>query len=143
MGQKRQGGSTIGYVLIGVVLVASLVGGVYALRQATAQKPAEVALQPTENKKEAPQTNDQKPQTEGDQNKESTTETPPATQEPAAQPEPTKEETPQAGNVQAAPSNTQAELPRTGTTGVGSWAAFGILAGAVVAYVRSRRFTLT
>ena len=47
MGQKRQGGSTIGYVIIGVILIASLVGGVYALRQATAQKPVEVATQPS------------------------------------------------------------------------------------------------
>ncbi|MDX2776264.1 LPXTG cell wall anchor domain-containing protein [Streptomyces caniscabiei] len=139
MGQKRQGGSTIGYVLIGIVLVASLVGGVYALRQPTAQKPVEVAVQPPENKKEEPQTNEQKPQTEEDQGKES----PQAVQEPVAQPEPAKEEAPQTDNAQAAPSNTQPELPRTGAAGAGSWVIVGILAGAAVAYVRSRRFTLT
>ena len=43
MRQKRQGGSTVGYILIGIVLIGALVGGVYTLRRVTSEKPAEVS----------------------------------------------------------------------------------------------------
>ena len=124
-------------------MIASLVGGVYALRQVTAQKPAEVAVKPSESK-----TEDQKPQTGAQQQsaeekggEKSATDTPAVNEPVADQPEPAKEEPSQA--AQSTPSGTQTELPRTGVNGAGSWVALGLLTGAGIAYARSRRFTLT
>lgn len=140
MGQKRQGGSTIGYVLIGAVLIAGLVGGVYALRQATAQKPAEIATQPSENKNETQKTQpeEQKPQTE------SSEKSPTDTSESTAMKPESSSTTPRVEDTRPTPStDKQVELPQTGTSGVGTWLVFGLISGAGVAYMRSRRFTLT
>lgn len=58
MGRTKQGGSILGYVIVGGVLVLLLLAGAYALRNYWSSKPAEVAqtpasqpkLQPNENK---------------------------------------------------------------------------------------------
>lgn len=142
MGQKRQGGSTIGYVLIGAVLIAGLVGGVYALRQATAQKPAEIATQPSENKNETQKTQpeEQKPQAES--NEKSSTDTSESTAR-ATKPE-SSSTAPRVEDTRPTSStDKQVELPQTGTSGVETWLVFGLISGAGIAYVRSRRFTLT
>ena len=142
MGQKRQGGSTIGYVLIGAVLIAGLVGGVYALRQATAQKPAEVATKPSENKNETQKTQpeEQKPQAE---NSEKNTTDASDSNTPTTDSEPSST-TPRVEDARPTPpANTQTELPQTGMSDMGSWIVFGLVGGAGVAYIRSRRFTLT
>lgn len=139
MGQKRQGGSTIGYVLIGAVLIAGLVGGVYALRQATAQKPAEVVTKPSENTDETQKTQpeEQKPQAEDGEKSTTDSNTPTVAPESSSV-------TPRVEDARPAPStDTQAELPQTGVSDTGSWIVFGLIGGAGVAYVRSRRFTLT
>lgn len=141
MGQKRQGGSTIGYVLIGVVLITGLVGGVYALRQATAQKPAEAVVRQDEAKEQERQPEKR----EQGQDTHITEDAPASGTQEASQ-----SEAPRSDQVTMQPQNEEQsltkehhELPRTGAGDTENWAVFGLLTAVGVAYVRSRRFTLT
>ena len=141
MGQKRQGGSTIGYVLIGVALIAGFVGGVYALRQVTAQKPAEAVVRQDEAKEQKQQPEKQ----EQGQDVQSTEGAPTSDAPATSHPETSRQDevTTQPQKEEKAPEKEYAELPRTGASDTGNWAIFGLLTAVGVAYVRSRRFTLT
>lgn len=141
MGQKRQGGSTIVYLLVGAMLVAGLVGGVYALRQVTAQKPA-VAQLPQDEKKEQEQQTEKPEQNQGAQPTEDTSTPEASMTNPSDTPQRQNEVTAPPREEQA-PTNEHTELPRTGASDIGSWAALGVLIAVGTAYVRSRRFTLT
>lgn len=141
MGQKRQGGSTIGYVLIGVVLITGLVGGVYALRQATAQKPVEAVVRQDETKGQERQPEKQ----EQGQDTHITEDAPASDPQEVSQSEaPRPDQVTMQPQKEERPSTKEhPELPRTGVSDTGNWAVFGLLTAAGVAYVRSRRFTLT
>lgn len=123
MRQTRQGGSSVVFILIGVLLAALLIGGVYALRQQTAQKPVAVTPQPQSDlpdKSEAPKDDKKEmPSDEGAQQKQNTDEQ--AAQKPQA-------------------STSTTELPRTGgSENVGIIVSMALLIGVLVAYVNSRR----
>ena len=126
MRQTRQGGSSIIFVLVGVLLAALLVGSVYTLRQQTAQKPIAVMPQPQDvpsGTSEAPKETDKNEALsngEASQQKEST-----RRQDEVQQPQ---------------SSTTAAELPRTGgSESLGIVLSAAVLTGMLVAYVNSRR----
>jgi len=124
MRQTRQGGSSIVFILVGVLLAALLVGGVYILRQQTAQKPVAVTPQPQSTspaKPEAPK-----------EDKEEV----PSNNETTQQKEATHDEK----AIQQSQPASAAELPRTGGSGdLGIVLSAALFAGVLVAYVNSRR----
>ena len=124
MGRTKQGGSILGYVLVGGVLVLLLIGGAYALRNFWSNAPAttEVAQErgndtpPAETKPE-----EQKP-SESAQN-------PAPAQPPSDQPTP------------ASPAPGASQLPQTGPADtLLSVSILVILVACVALYVQSRRF---
>lgn len=134
MRQSSQVGSIIAYVGIAVVLAGLLIGGVYLIRQQTAQKPSSaetVTRQPSatqgapEQSKEGAKTGgDSSASTETTQGKEEAMDKNQATQ-------PASDTSSQSPTV---------ELPQTGGSEM-LYAALvaGILTGIGVAYVQSRR----
>lgn len=121
MGQAKQGGSILGYVLVGGVLVLLLVGGAYALRNIWSGTPA------TEVAQEA---NDAPAETKPEEEKPAEPSRDPApAQPPAAEPAPQS----------PAPEVTQ--LPATGPADtLLSVSILVILVACVMLYVQSRRF---
>lgn len=128
MRQTRQGGSSLVFILVGVLLAALLVGGVYALRQQTAQK---TVVTPEVRNEPAPASSKDKT----DKAESTSSNTP--TDDVVSQ----KDETSKDKKEQTAPvQSSAAELPRTGgaeTAGVALSVA--LLSGVIVAYLRSRR----
>lgn len=122
MRQTRQGGSSVVFILVGVLLAALLVGGVYILRQQTAQKPIAVTPQPQNVSplSEKPQEDTKKESPSSDQ----------ALQKDSSQKQ-TDNQSPQAS---------AAELPRTGgSKDIGLLVSIALLTGTCIAYVNSRR----
>jgi LPXTG-motif cell wall-anchored protein len=109
-------------MIMGVFLITALVGGVYFLRQQTAQKPSNTS--PVAQEK-----TDTKPEPSSEQPK-------------AEQVAPVSESSNTTVRAQQAPATTK-ELPRTGMTETfGALIGAAALSGIGTAYVRSRRFTL-
>jgi cytoskeletal protein RodZ len=130
MARVNQGGSVLVFVVVAVIMAGLLVGGVYVVRQLTAQ-PTET-LRPSQTAEEKPDTTqkeDQKPSENKDADKQANK---PEAEEPAA-----------SENV-APPSGPADELPKTGPGSVlGSAFMLAILSAAAVSYARSRRVELS
>ena len=130
MARVNQGGSVLVFVVVAVIMAGLLVGGVYVVRQLTAQ-PTET-LRPSQTAEEKPDTTqkeDQKPSENKDADKQANK---PEAEEPAA-----------SENV-APPSEPADELPKTGPGSVlGSAFMLAILSAAAVSYARSRRVELS
>lgn len=125
MRQTRQGGSSLVFIIIGVLLAALLVGGVYVLRQQTAQKPAPA---PQSQEKPTPAVSE----TQKDKKKEEKS----ANETASPQKETSKEES----STQSTPTASAAELPQTGgTETIGMMLSLAVSSGVIVAYIRSRR----
>jgi hypothetical protein len=110
MVRTKEGGSVLGFVLIGVVLLALFLGGVYFVRQQTANPPEATQPQPVpEEETPAPQPNEEQPQ--------------------PSEPAPASPDT-----------SAQGHLPQSGPKeAIGTALAISALAGVGLAYVRSRR----
>lgn len=121
MVRTNEGGSVLGFVVVGIVILLLLMGGIFTVRQLTSQ-PAPLAPEPTKTtpNETKPQEQAQKPTTneKTTPNKEQETSTPQSQLPTAAKP----------------------ELPKTGPTET-----FGLMLGlslvtlAGVSYVRSRQ----
>jgi LPXTG-motif cell wall-anchored protein len=132
MASVNQGGSILSFLLIGGILTAVLVGGAYFVQQrvgGTTTDKAPVVVQPAN---QSPDQAANKP-------------TPPADDKKVAV-EPKKEE-PKKEAPKAAPQTTTpptTELPKTGPVEtISSIVGAGLLSGMLVAYVRSRRTSVT
>lgn len=123
MVRTDQGGSVLGFVVIGIVMAALLVGGIFAMQQSRITPgPTPAPQQPNE------QPADQKPAEKPSEEKE----------KPAPQP------TPQSAQQQAPaqlPSNgPMHEMPQTGPVEtMASAIAVLLVSGVLIAYIRSRR----
>jgi len=127
MGRTKEGGSVLGFVVIGIIMAALLVGGVYAIRQLTAQpeptagpqEPAPTPSEPDQSEKQNKQNENKSEKQQSSDNKQTT------------QPEATK---PSSGSDQAK------ELPQTGPHETLLAAVMlATLSIVAVSYVRSRR----
>jgi FtsZ-interacting cell division protein ZipA len=139
MVRTKQGGSILGFILIGVVLAALLVGGVYFVRQQTAKQTKQQPA-PTES------TSSQQPSSSD------TSESPaPVTEDKSTNKDVSdKKEKTSADNTPAETNNSQpsnqtaTELPKTGSSQtIGALIMTGILSYVVVLYARSRRLNLS
>lgn len=121
MAQKNQGGSVLGFIIVAIVMAGLLIGGAYAVRQLTSQP--QVSPEPSPSQAQ----DDQKSQQE--------------TKKDTPSGESKKTDPPQSQTHNSAGVGNATELPQTGTEGLlGPALVMGILSGAVVSYVRSRRF---
>jgi LPXTG-motif cell wall-anchored protein len=119
MTRSNQGGSILGFLIIGGVLTVLLLGGAYYVQQRATPAPATADNKPAD-KKDTAKTDEEKKGTAT-----------PATEAP-------KQEASQATPQPAAPST--GELPKTGPAEtLSSLLGLGLLSGMFVAYVRSRR----
>lgn len=109
MVRTKEGGSVLGFVLIGVVLVALFLGGVYFVRQQTGQPPETTQPQPVPQEIPGPQPNGEQPQ--------------PTESAPSTDTQNTQGHLPQSGPREA----------------ISTALAMGAIAGVGLAYVRSRR----
>ncbi|HEU5122263.1 MAG TPA: LPXTG cell wall anchor domain-containing protein [Candidatus Saccharimonadales bacterium] len=122
MGRVNEGGSVVGFVIIGVILAGLLIGGAYFVTTRSAQQPAPSLQQQPQGQKPQEEEQTPAPAEPGNQQPESTQ---------------TPESTPQTGMTH--------ELPATGPEDtLVSLIALGLLAGISAGYVRSRqaRFSL-
>lgn len=120
MVRTNQGGSVLSFVLVGIVAIALLVGGVYIIRQQSAQ-PTEMPTPATTDKPQQTK----KPASSDNQasNKQDTASKPPQQAAP-----------PPANSVPAD------KLPQTGPGETfGSMVVIGLVCAVVVTYLRSRR----
>lgn len=136
MVRTKQGGSILGFILIGVVLTALLVGGVYFVRQQTVKqvtqqpKPVEPAVS------QEPSSSDTSESPAPSTEEKSSADTSNKTEETPA--EDTKETSGQPSN------QTATELPKTGAgQTISILIAVGVLSYAIVLYARSRRLNLS
>jgi LPXTG-motif cell wall-anchored protein len=137
MRQKRQGGSTVGYILIGIVLIGALVGGVYTLRRVTSEKPAEVSQTSKEQDKSSEANKEE--QTSSDQSsKDDSSESSDATKTDSQ----TEKDNSNSGQQAAESGVKTAELPKTGPSSVANVLITGLVTVVGAAYVQSRRATL-
>ena len=120
MVRTNQGGSVLRFIIIGVVLAAFLIGGVYVVRQqAGSAQPQAPANQPQANQPP------EKPE------ERQATNPPPATNTPAS-----NENQP----IPSAGVPTSNVLPQTGPVeAFGVFIALGLLIGVGLSYLRSRR----
>lgn len=144
MVRTNQGGSVLGFVIIGGVLALLLVGGIYvAKQQATPESPAATPAPAPSEEKPAPQPqpNDQS----GDEKQPApapeegaqpdTSDNQPTDNQPA---QPQEDEPESSQNLPG--TGGPKELPRTGPAGaLASLVAVVLLTGATTAYLRSRR----
>lgn len=124
MVRTDQGGSVLGFVVIGIVMAALLVGGIFVMQRQNTPRPTPTPQQPTQQPEE------QKPVEKPSEQKEK-----PA---PAPQPAPQQDQQTPA----QLPSNnvTSHEMPQTGPVEtLASAIAVLFVSGAVISYVRSRR----
>ena len=120
MVRTNQGGSVLGFIIIGVVLALLFIGGAYIIRQQVERSVTSGPIKAPEEQKPQPQP--QPPQNDKQPDKTPDTTTP----LPQTPPSPTP--------------STKNELPKTGpaeTAGV--LLALALLAGASASYVQSRR----
>ena len=125
MARTNQSGSVLSFVVIGVVLVALVLGGAYLVHQhatgslnpPSSQQPAsEPQNQSSDNQKASDTTNNKQPSSQTQSNQESSSQT-----------------TPQS-------SQSTAELPQTGPSqNIATLLAVCLLSIAAVSYARSRR----
>jgi LPXTG-motif cell wall-anchored protein len=131
MARSNQGGSILSFLIIGGVLAVLLIGGAYFVQQQSARSIADknktpVATQPAAQSNESA-------------DKKNT----PATENKKVAVEPNKEgAAPKTAPQPTTPPATQ--LPKTGPAEmVSSLLGAGLLSGMIVAYVRSRRLSVT
>ncbi|HEV7952285.1 MAG TPA: LPXTG cell wall anchor domain-containing protein [Candidatus Saccharimonadales bacterium] len=133
MASSNQGGSILSFIVIGSVLAALLIGGAYFVQRraapaGTTQEP--VAVQPAT---QSPSEGDKKSTPPADDKK--------APAETKKEPTPVKEAPKPAPQATPPAAN---ELPQTGSAGmISSVLGVGLLSGATIAYVRSRRASAT
>lgn len=130
MARVNQGGSVLVFVVVAVIMAGLLVGGVYLVRQLTAE-PTETLRpsQTAEDKPDTTQKEDEKPSENKDADKQASR---PETEHPAA------------GENAPPPSAPADELPKTGPASVlGSAFMLAVLSAAAVSYARSRRVELS
>jgi LPXTG-motif cell wall-anchored protein len=126
MGQAKQGGSILGYVIVGGVLTLLLLGGVYALRTYWSGAPAGDSGEVADNPKAAPVP---APEGNADKDKQHTD---------TDKPQPAQQATPPASIPKTATPPT--ELPQTGPVDtLLSAAVLGILIMSLGVYLQSRR----
>jgi LPXTG-motif cell wall-anchored protein len=126
MARVNQGGSVLVFIVVAVVMAGLLVGGVYLVRQLTAE-PAET-LRPSQTAENKPDTTQKDDQKTSDNKKTS---------------EPKAEEPQKAADSTPKVSEPASELPKTGPSGMIAPAfMLAILSMAAVSYVRSRRLEL-
>lgn len=125
MVRTNQGGSVLGFVIIGGVLALLLIGGAYFVRQQAVLPPdTGTAPQPTETK----------PEGDGQQEEQKPDEAKPDEQNGQ---QPSQEQQTQSQNL---PGTGAEELPRTGPAeSFATIAIFAALAAVTAAYVQSRR----
>ncbi len=122
MGRTKQGGSILGYVLVGGVLVLLLLGGAYVLRNYWSGAPSTEVAEEANDTPAATSPEEQKP---SEPAQEAAPAQPPAQQSPAT----------------PAPAPGATELPQTGSADtVLSVSILVILAACVMLYLQSRRF---
>lgn len=120
MVRTNQGGSVLGFIVVGVVLVALFVGGAYTVHQLSAQP--EVA--PAQPEQAPPKSRENKDDSSKDQPQKTDN-------------QPAKPQQNPAGNSSQSPA---AELPQTGPAELlGTLLALGLLSATAVSYARSRR----
>lgn len=125
MGRTKQGGSVLGYVLVGGVLILLLLGGAYVFRTYFSGGP-EVAKQPAATAPASSNADDKKP----DDKPKTTPEPAKPTPAPTA---PTQTATPQQ-------SGSATQLPQTGPVDVMmAILALGALTASLGVYLQSRR----
>lgn len=117
MVRTDQGGSVLGFVVIGIVMAVLLVGGIFAMQQGrVTPSPAPAPQQPNE---------------------------PPADQKPAEKPSEEKEKpapAPQPAPAQLPSNGPMHEMPQTGPVEtMASAIAVLLVSGVLIAYIRSRR----
>ena len=121
MGRTKQGGSILGYVIVGGVLALLLLGGAYALRNYWSGKPAEVAKQPAATKQ--------------DEKKDTPPQAPAQTQAPSTQPA-----APAAPSPSPSAGRGTQQLPQTGPADtLLSVAVLVIIIASLEVYRQSRR----
>ena len=127
MKRTNQAGSVVGFVVIGVVLSALLVGGVYLAARYQVRPVAE----PTVSKPVTPEVKPVSPDVK------------PVSDKPAARPAdaPAVYQTPVNNSSETPVHSTAAQLPPTASVGpIGSIFLAGITTAAGVAYIQSRRY---
>jgi LPXTG-motif cell wall-anchored protein len=125
MGQAKQGGSILGYVIVGGVLTLLLLGGAYALRNYWSGAPAGESGEVADNPKSAPTP---APEGNADTDKQKTD----------TDKQPAQQATPPASIPKTATPPT--ELPQTGPVDtLLSAVVLGILVVSLGAYLQSRR----
>ena len=133
MGRTKQGGSILGYVLVGGVLILLLLGGAYAFRTWWSRTPDTTpAPAPTVSDKPATDNKDksaaQQPST-SDKDKSSDKATPAPSQPTAPKPAPT-------------PTTPSTQLPQTGPADTAlAVIALGSLVASLGVYLQSRRLS--
>jgi cytoskeletal protein RodZ len=137
MVRTKQGGSILGFILIGVVLAALLVGGVYFVRQQTAKQVTQpTPVEPTSSQQPSSSDSSESP-APATEDKSDNTDTSDKKEETSANNTPTE-------NSSQPSSQTATELPKTGPSQtIGVLIVVGILSYAVVLYARSRRLNLS
>jgi LPXTG-motif cell wall-anchored protein len=120
MARRNQGGAVLGFVVVAIIMAGLLIGGVYAMRQLTAQ-PSQGLPAPETAKEDAP-TDKKKTEAPASDQKDKTTDN---------------------KTVNKTPQVQTSELPKTGPESLFSTIIMlGILSAAAVSYVRSRRLNL-
>jgi LPXTG-motif cell wall-anchored protein len=115
MVRTNQGGSVLGFIVVGVVLAALFIGGVYLARHQTVAPVAGQSQPPKESPVAQPST----PNKSSDQPSPQPSQTTPSSTSPAA---------------------SASQLPQTGPTEtLGALLGIGFLTSLIVAYYRSRR----
>lgn len=127
MTRTNQGGSVLGFVVVAVIMAGLLIGGVYAMRQMTAEP--QQKLEPSKTATENKPSTDQKNQ-----------ETPSAENKQAEEP---KDDT-QNPSEDSSKQQATGELPKTGPgeSLLGTIIVLAALSGTVASYARSRRLEL-
>ena len=129
MVRTNQGGSVLSFVVIGAVLVALFVGGVYTVHGLITQSEQPAPVQP------------ESPSPQPDKNKSDTSKNQPQKQKSDDK---QSQSSQHAADNEAAQQKLSAELPQTGPAELlGTLLALGLLTGSAVSYARSRRLVLS
>jgi len=128
MVRTNQGGSVLGFVIIGGVLALLLIGGVYFVRQQSEATPSRgLSPTPTENQPREEQSTP-------------TEETPPNNNENSNAEEEANNSRPQSETLPGGGATNTTELPQTGPAeSLATVLLLAVLAGMGTSYVRSRR----
>jgi outer membrane biosynthesis protein TonB len=124
MVRTDQGGSVLGFVVIGVVMAALLVGGVFVMQRQNNPNPTPTPQQPTQQPAE------QKPAEKPTEDKS----------KPQPAPQPAPQQNQQAPSQLPSNNASSHEMPQTGPVEtLASAIAILFISGALISYVRSRR----